>query len=119
VEHRWGERLSVRTRVAIRTRGGSQGIGYLRDVSMSGALLPSGVRASLMSRVRVFFTEGPFRGGLSIEGEVVRFTEDGFAVEWRELAPEVVRSLTQAESSADARVNRNVILMVKIGSAGR
>lgn len=96
MEHRWGERLSVRTRVAIRARGGQQGIGYLRDISVSGALLVSGMDAGPMSFVQVFLPASAV-GRKSIEGQVVRHTEQGFAVEWCELAPELVRSLARAD----------------------
>lgn len=97
MEHRWGERLSVRTRVAIRARGGQQGIGYLRDVSVSGALLVSGMDAGPMSFVQVLLPASAAVGRKSIEGQVVRHTEQGFAVEWCELAPELMRSLARAD----------------------
>jgi hypothetical protein len=117
MEHRWGERLPVRTRVAVRARGGLQGIAYIRDVSISGALLVSGVPASSMSFVRVFLPAGASMRGRSIEGQVVRHTGDGFAIEWCELAPEVVRSLAQMETSRAARVEYDVPAVAKSASA--
>ena len=119
MEHRWGARLSVRARVALRARGGQQGIGYIRDVSISGALVVSGMDASSMSFIRIFLPAGSATGSRSIEGQVVRHTEDGFAIEWCELAPEIVRSLTQAERSAPARVGRDVPSIAKSISARR
>lgn len=102
MEHRWGERLSVRTRVALRARGGLQGIGYIRDVSISGALVVSSMHASSMSFVRISLPAGT-SAGKSLEGQVVRHTTDGFAVEWSELAPELVRSLLREDRTPGAR----------------
>lgn len=106
MEHRWGERLSVRTRVALRAHGGLQGIGYIRDVSLSGALLVTGVPASSMSCVKIFLTDSASTSPTSIEGQVVRHTENGFAVEWCEFAPEAVRSLVVPSVVPHAREAR-------------
>jgi hypothetical protein len=119
MEHRWGERLSVGARVALRAPGGLQGIAYIRDVSVSGALLVCGVRASPMSFVRVFLPAGSSLSGKSLEGQVVRHTKDGFAVEWCELAPDVVRSLAQMDTAVVARIEREIPSMVRSVSAGR
>ena len=116
MEHRWGERHSVRTRVALRARG-LQGIGYVRDVSMSGALLVTGLRASPMAFVRIALPARAGMSALSIEGQVVRHTDDGFAVEWCELAPEVVRAFAQANFIAAERIERDVPSIVRSISA--
>jgi len=116
VEHRWGERHSVRTRVALRARG-LQGIGYVRDVSVSGALLVTGLRASLMAFVRIALPARAGMSAMSIEGQVVRHTEDGFAVEWCELAPEAVRAFAQANFAVAEPVERDVASIVRSISA--
>jgi hypothetical protein len=95
MEHRWGERLKVRTRVSVRARGGVRGIGYIQDISVSGALIVSGVPATSMSFVRLILPASSSMGRRSIEGQVVRHTENGFAVEWCELAPQILHALTQ------------------------
>jgi hypothetical protein len=97
VEHRWGQRLPVRARVGLRSRGGLQGIGYISDISISGALLVTGMRALPMSLVKIFLPVGPSMKRVSIAGHVVRCTDEGFAVEWSELAPEVLRSLAPTD----------------------
>jgi hypothetical protein len=107
VEHRWGQRLSVRARVGLRARGNSRGIGYIQDISISGALVVSGMRPTPMSFVRVFLPERS-RKAMCIEGQVIRCTNDGFAVEWCELALDVVRSLAQPDVATDARVADDV-----------
>jgi PilZ domain-containing protein len=94
VEHRWGARLTVRTSVLVRARGGLRGIGYISDMSISGARLVTSLRAAPLSRVKLFLSDD---SGESIEAQVVRETGNGFAVEWCEFAPEVVRSLAHTE----------------------
>ncbi len=49
--------------------------------------------------------------GLS-KGQVVRHTKDGFAIEWCELAPEIVRSLAQTQPDVAARIERGVRAIV-------
>jgi hypothetical protein len=100
MEHRWGERLPVQARIALRTPGGLQGIGYLRDVSISGAFIVSGMPASSMSCVHVCLPSGSSLSK-AVQGQVVRQTEDGFAIEWCELAPEAVRSLLQCRVTGE------------------
>jgi hypothetical protein len=96
VEHRWGGRVPVRTRIGIRAQSGLQGVGYIRDVSVSGALLVTGLRVPSMSFVRVFVP-----ASVSLEAHVVRHTDEGFAVEWRELSPQLVRALMQQQSDGN------------------
>jgi hypothetical protein len=117
VEHRWGERLPVRARVALRVQGGLRGIGYIRDISISGALVVTGVRAPFMSFVRVSVPDN--NSSITIEGQVVRYTHNGFAVEWCELAPEVVRSLVQPTAHAAERASTDVVEIARGASAAR
>jgi hypothetical protein len=119
VEHRWGERLSVHTRVALRVQGGSRGIGYIRDVSISGALVVTSLRASPMSSVRVALAARHSKLTASIEGEVVRHTEDGFAIEWCELAPEGLRSLVHTREPATPHPEAGVASIARGAFAAR
>jgi hypothetical protein len=118
VEHRWGERLSVRARVALRVQGGLRGIGYIRDISISGALLVTGVRAPLMSSVRVSVPDNNSTSTV-IEGLVVRHTDDGFAVEWCELAPEGVQSIAHPAPAAPERIVAEIVEVTRGVSAAR
>jgi hypothetical protein len=72
-----------------------------------------------MTFVRVFLPTGASMRSRSLEGQVVRQTPDGFAIEWCELAPEVVRSLAQMETSRTARLERDVPRVAKSASAQR
>jgi len=117
VEHRWGERPSVRTRVSLRVGGGLRGIGHLRDVSVSGARIVTGLRVSQMAFVRIAFPSDAWAHRLSIEGQVVRHTEDGFAIEWCELAPEIVRAFAPADARVATAIERGVPSIVRSVSA--
>jgi hypothetical protein len=100
-------------------QGGSRGIGYIRDVSISGALVVTSVRASPMSSVRVSLSAGQSKLTASIEGQVVRHTEDGFAIEWCELAPEGVRSLVHTQGPAIPHPETEVASIARGAFAGR
>lgn len=96
VEHRWGQRLEIRRRVRLRTGRGIVGHGLVTDVSISGAFILSPLPAPLLSHVQVQFTttEHGYRFGTAIEGQVVRRTPKGFALEWSEFAPQAVAALS-------------------------
>jgi hypothetical protein len=67
----------------------------LHDVSISGAFIASPLPAPLLSYVQVQFTTADhgYQFGTAVEGQVVRRTPQGFALEWCEFAPEVVSTL--------------------------
>jgi hypothetical protein len=94
-----------------------QGIGYIRDVSVSGALLVTGLRASPMTSVRIVLPGDAAMSALSVEAQVVRQTNDGFAVEWCELAPEVVRAFAQPDIAVAACIEHDIPSTVRIVSA--
>ena len=74
--------------VRLRMRNGLRGFGRIRDVSISGAWIATGLPAKLLSYVQVGFTA--MRKGRKtvarVEGVVVRIANQGFGVEWCELA---------------------------------
>jgi hypothetical protein len=88
MEHRWGHRREINRFVRLRMRDGLRGFGRIRDVSISGAWISTGLPAKLMSYVEVGFTA--IRHGRKIvgrvEGLIVRVAGHGFGVEWCELA---------------------------------
>ena len=95
MEHRWGQRVEIRRRVRLRTRSGVVGHGMLHDVSISGAFIVSPLPARLLSYIQVQFTTADhgYQFGTAVEGQIVRRTPQGFALEWCEFAPEVVATL--------------------------
>ena len=95
MEHRWGNRHEVSRPVHLGTRNGIAARGRICNVSMSGAFVVSPLPVGLFSYVQVQFTAmlNGKRTSTSVEGQVVRLDATGFAIEWCELAPDVVRAL--------------------------
>ena len=102
MEHRWGQRWEVEKSVQLRTRGGVVARGRLCNVSISGAFVESTLPVRLLSYVQVHFATELMsrRTNLSIEGQVVRRSAEGFAVEWCEFAPEAVYGLAVPEAAS-------------------
>jgi PilZ domain len=98
MEHRWGHRRKVSRIVHLLMRSGREAPARIRNVSISGAFIVSPLCPELLSHVRIRFT--PTRRGLGnggvVEAQVVRREDPGFAVEWCELAPPMVRALVRA-----------------------
>lgn len=98
MEHRCGQRLEIRARTRIDGLQGHSSIARCRDISASGALFMTSLRAPLMSPVQVTFDSGAARRGF-----VVRATIEGFAVEWDEFSPDLTAASIRAENNADTR----------------
>jgi hypothetical protein len=98
MEHRCGYRRAVSVPVIVRSRAGAIAHAQLCEVSASGSRLVTSLRLPLQTVVMVQFSRhaagGRFRR--TLEAEVVRHTETGFAVEWNEFSPEALRSLYAA-----------------------
>ncbi|MGH8210770.1 MAG: PilZ domain-containing protein [Steroidobacteraceae bacterium] len=97
MEHRWGQRRETNQRVQLRTRTGTAGVGRVCDVSISGARLATALEVLLLAYVQlsVVTQHGKHKRHRAFEGQVVRRTADGFALEWRELAPAAVYALKE------------------------
>jgi hypothetical protein len=95
MEHRWGHRREINRFVRLRLRNGMRGFGRIRDVSISGAWIATGLPAKLLSYVQVGFTA--MRKGRKtvtrVEGLIVRAANQGFGVEWCELAHPAVLAI--------------------------
>ena len=80
---RRGWRVATKLK-ALFTSDREDGEGVLTDISYTGALFRSTtIRPSLGKRVRVFLCFENDAGSLQLEGEVIRQTEDGFAIEYQ------------------------------------
>ena len=67
------------------------GVGVLSDISYSGAMLEkSEVRPEVGSHVRLFVFLQPI-DPIELAGQVVRHTPEGFAIEFKDLDPDVRR----------------------------
>lgn len=71
------------------TAGRREGVGVLADISYSGALLEgTSMRPPIGSTVRFFVFLQPV-SPFELIGRVVRHHEDGFAIEYKDLDPEI------------------------------
>ena len=69
----------------------ANGVGVLSDISYSGAMLEkSEVRPEVGSDVRLFVFLQPI-DPIELVGQVVRHTPEGFAIEFKDLDPDVRR----------------------------
>jgi hypothetical protein len=84
MEHRWGWRRPCRARVCLLLRGTATGFGKLRDVSMSGAFLETGLSLPMFTQLAlaVVLDDGSHCG--EFRGTVVRREPAGFGIEWSE-----------------------------------
>ena len=93
MEHRWGHRHEVSEQVRLRARDGQWVRGCIRNASISGAFIVTRMPAAPLSHVSVRFTKSRGSRTEELEGEVVRRTREGLAIEWTEFAPTRVRAL--------------------------
>jgi hypothetical protein len=99
MEHRWGHRREINRFVRLRMRNGLRGFGRIRDVSISGAWIATGLPAKLLSYVQLGFTA--IRHGRKtvarVEGLIVRLADHGFAVEWCEFGHPAVLAILMVQ----------------------
>jgi hypothetical protein len=114
MEHRCGYRRPIHVAALVRTRGGVAGKAILSEVSASGARVVATLPVAPHSMVLVQFSihrasARPER--VTIEAEVVRLTETGFALEWTEFAPQAARLLyaPRVETSANVRAESRMV----------
>jgi hypothetical protein len=95
MQHRWGHRREVNRFVKLRMRNGLRGFGRIRDVSIGGAWIATGLSAELLSYVQVGFTamQKGRKTVARVEGLIVRIANQGFGVEWCQLAHPAVLAI--------------------------
>ena len=106
MEHRCGHRRIIEARVIVRTRSGLVTRGVLQNVSASGALISSPLTLPVHTAVLVQIEAADSHrtlGRVALAGEVVRVTDDGFAIEWSKFAPRTLRVILHATETAIAR----------------
>jgi hypothetical protein len=95
MEHRWGVRIPLG--IKVRLRGGCSCIGtaLLRDASVSGGFLETGMRPPILAQlaVEVRFASEAGIEILEIPALVVREDDAGIGVEWQEFTPQAIRLL--------------------------
>ncbi|MEJ1962311.1 MAG: PilZ domain-containing protein [Gammaproteobacteria bacterium] len=88
MEHRWGQRVPVCQRVQLACRGQDSSASILRDASISGAFVQTGLQPRLFSEVEIAMQVGGET--LRISARVVRSERAGIGVEWNHLASAAV-----------------------------
>ncbi len=102
MEHRWGKRMPVSLAVQLETPGCGRIPGEMVDVSVSGALIKTRLRLQPLNSLRLIVVTEHVR--VELPATVARATEDGFAVEWRDMAcPELLQLLNANEGALMAR----------------
>ena len=91
--------------MTVRTRNGLVVRGVLQNVSASGALITSPltlpVHTAALVQIEAADAHRTF-GRVALAGEVVRVTDDGFAIEWSEFAPRTLRVILRATEAGIA-----------------
>jgi hypothetical protein len=104
-EERWNRRREGRipTRFeALYSAGRLEGAGVLLDISYSGALFAeTSLRPELGKTIRAYVFVQPVNP-IELVGEVVRLTDDGFAVKYELTDPELRRLVDDAAAVVSA-----------------
>lgn len=101
MEHRWGERVSVRTTVELCCGSLPPVCGYLQNLSSSGAFVRTDGPRPPRGPVSVILREDDSGRRARIAAYVVRETESGVGIEWCEFAPRPVRDLLIRDRSVE------------------
>lgn len=98
-EHRWGERVRVDLPVDVLEDGRAAVGGYLKNLSLSGALLKSShdLHLHALIAVRIEFPS-PSANSCVVKARVSRKPGHGIGIEWCEFAPAVVKDLLRLPS---------------------
>ena len=93
-EHRWGERVRVDLPVDVVEEGHAPVPGYLKNLSLSGALLKSSHELHLHTLIGVRIAlPSPASESRLVEARVSRRPAHGVGIEWCEFAPAIVKDL--------------------------
>jgi hypothetical protein len=96
---RWGQRISVDIPVQVAAEGSPATHGYLRNISLSGALMEPDreLRLHAYIELSIEFSEAR-RSPARVMARVTRKFKDTVGVEWCEFAPSAVKDLLRSPS---------------------
>lgn len=103
MEHRWGQRRQLTLRVNLATSGRPTAVGWLTNISISGAYLTTAGTFSIMNPVTIEVVD-PHEGHalpapLQLPGRIVRHGATGIAVEWEQFASETLAQIIRIATS--------------------
>lgn len=112
MEHRWGDRRRAILRVQLHACGHASAIGWLTDISLSGAYVRTRAELALLSQISIDFAEGcngfNTLKPVQVPGRIARHGPTGIGVEWEEFAAATVGEVIQiATSSRNQLVGRS------------
>jgi hypothetical protein len=96
MEHRLGTRHAIDLAVYLRTWGSTvSATGRLKDLSVSGAFVATQLPCRTLLQVSVLIVpDGRSRRSSPVaEGLIVRLADDGIAIEWDDLQPQLLMQL--------------------------
>jgi hypothetical protein len=95
MDHRWGKRVLVDLPVRISTRRYPVTLGYLSDLSVSGAWVAADLDARVLCRMQIalILPHRPRRDAQIIEAYVARKQAGGLGIEWCDFAPRAISEL--------------------------
>jgi PilZ domain-containing protein len=99
LEHRWGERVRVNIPVSVSAAALGRVNGYMKDLSLSGALMKADCDLRLHTLIKVH-VELPSLSARApvLEAHVSRYLKEGVGIEWCEFAPNIVKDLLRSPS---------------------
>ena len=99
LEHRWGERIRVNIPVQVAAQASGGIDGFLKNVSLSGALMAIDVDLRLHSLIEISIRlPPPCLCDAVVKAHVTRKVHDAVGVEWCEFAPRTVKHLLRSPS---------------------
>ena len=105
MEHRYGVRYLSAIDVFVRSQSGQLvAKGRLLDVSISGAFVSTSLSIAPLSSItiEVLAVTASARRFKSIEAHVIRRTDNGLGIEWKELTPSALSQLVDGAKLAPA-----------------
>jgi hypothetical protein len=109
MEHRWGDRRKVILRIRLCGPDRISAIGWLTDISLSGAYVRTMAPVAIMSRIDIEVDERSSGNAeprrLQLQGRVVRHGPRGIGVEWQEFASPTLGEVLQIA----ARIPRRIV----------
>ena len=99
-ESRWGDRVRVNIPVQVSARALTGTDGYMKNLSLSGALVKADVNLGVLhALIQVSINmPSPSPQAAAITAYISRKTKEGVGVEWCEFAPSVVKDLLRSPS---------------------
>jgi hypothetical protein len=98
LEHRWGERVKVNIPVRVEAGAALPGAnGYMRNLSLSGALMKSDfdLRLNTLIEVSIALPPPSMCTGV-IKAVVSRKLKDAVGIEWYEFGPNIIKDLLRS-----------------------